>query len=136
MTMQMLNAMPRIAAAAVMTVLFAMPTAAAHAQDKVYGLSEVTTQPRLAAPSQALRVIQASYPFDLKSKGITGEVELAFVVSTTGKVESGSVEITDSTNPALGEAAKGAVEKLEFTPAKVGNNTVRSKVVLPIAYRP
>jgi TonB family protein len=132
----MVTRLSRVAPVAVLAVLLALPAVRAEAQEKVYELKDVTTQPRLAQPSYALRAITASYPSDLKSKGISGEVELTFVVSTTGKVEPGSVEVTDASVPALGEAAKGVVEKLEFSPAKVGNNAVRSKVILPIAYRP
>ncbi len=122
--------------AAAITVLLALPTRAAHAQDKVYALAEVSTQPRLAAPSQALRLIQNSYPADLRNKGVSGEVEIEFVVNTNGKVDPSSVQVVDATVPQLGEAAKSVVKDLEFTPAKVGGQTVRAKVVLPIAYRP
>lgn len=117
-------------------VVLALPTARASAQDKVYSLAEVNTPPKLAAPSQAMRVIQSSYPADLRNKGVAGEVEVQFVVAPTGKVEAGSVEVIDASVPQLGDAAKGAVEKLEFTPAKVNNAAVRARVVLPIAYRP
>ncbi len=125
-----------VAAAAAVTALLALPTRVAGAQDKVYPLNEVSTQPRLAAPSTALRLIQNSYPTELRRSGVAGEVEIQFVVNTNGKVDPSSVEVVDATVPALGEAAKAVVKDLEFTPAKVGNTTVRARVVLPIAYRP
>jgi TonB family protein len=117
-------------------LLLAVPAASAAAQDKVYTLAEVNTPPKLAAPSAAMRAIQSSYPSHLKSNGVAGEVEVQFVVAPTGKVESGSVEVLDASSAEFGPAAKTAVEKLEFTPAKVGNAAVRARVVLPISYRP
>lgn len=130
----MMSRFPRVLP--LLAVVLAVPTARASAQDKVYSLAEVNTPPKLAAPSQAMRVIQSSYPAELKSRGVAGEVELQFVVAPSGKVEAGSVEVIDASVPQLGDAAKGAVEKLEFTPAKVNNAPVRARVVLPIAYRP
>jgi TonB family protein len=122
--------------APLLAVLLAVPAASAAAQDKVYALNEVNTPPKLAAPSAAMRVIQSTYPSNLKASGVAGEVEVQFVVAPTGKVEAGSVEVLDASVPEFGNAAKTAVEKLEFTPAKVGNAAVRARVVLPIAYRP
>lgn len=123
-------------AAPLFAVLLAVPAASAAAQDKVYTLSEVNTPPKLAAPAAAMRAIQSSYPSNLKATGVAGEVEVQFVVGPSGKVETGSVEVLDASVPEFGTAAKTAVEKLEFTPAKVGNAAVRARVVLPIAYRP
>jgi TonB family protein len=122
--------------ATLLAVLLTVPAVSAEAQDKVYSLSEVSSPPKLAAPSAALRVIQSSYPSALRARGVAGEVELQFVVLPTGKVEAGSVEVLDASVPEFADAAKGAVEKLEFVPAKVGANPVRTRVVLPIAYRP
>jgi protein TonB len=84
----------------------------------------------------AARIIQDSYPAELKSRGVGGMVELQFIVDAKGKVDPASVEVVDATQTALGEAAKKVVTKLGFNPAKVNGTPVRVKVTLPIIYKP
>ncbi|WP_396215755.1 energy transducer TonB [Gemmatimonas sp.] len=109
----------------------------AHAQDdKVYAMADVQAPPKLASTVVAARIIQESYPAELKSRGVGGMVELQFVVDARGKVDPSSVEVVDATQTALGEAAKRVVTKLDFNPAKVNGTPVRVKVTLPIIYKP
>lgn len=109
----------------------------AVAQDsKIYAMSEVQSQPKLSSTIVAARLISESYPADLKSRGVGGLVELQFVVDEKGKVEAGSVEVVESTQTALGEAAKKVVARLDFSPGKLNGTGVRTKVVLPIVYKP
>lgn len=109
----------------------------AQAQDdKVYPIAEVTNPPKLSSTTMAARLIQESYPADLKSRGVGGMVELQFVVDSKGKVDPASVEVVDATQTALGEAAKRVVPKLDFTPGKLNGAAVKTKVVLPIIYKP
>lgn len=123
---------------AIATLFLAGPLVrAAEAQDdKVYPISEVTNPPKLSSTSMAARLIQESYPADLKNRGVGGMVELQFIVDSKGKVDPGSVEVVDATQTALGEAAKKVVSKLDFNPGKVNGAAVKTKVVLPIIYKP
>ncbi|MBA3918090.1 MAG: hypothetical protein C0516_05845 [Gemmatimonas sp.] len=122
----------------VATLLLAGPLAstAAAQDDKVYPMSELTNPPKLSSTTLAARLIQESYPADLKSRGVGGMVELQFVVDSKGKVEPASVQVVDATQTALGEAAKKVVAKLEFNPGKLNGSAVKTKVVLPIIYKP
>jgi protein TonB len=122
---------------AIAALLLAGPLAgtAAAQDDKVYPISEVTNPPKLASSTNAARLIQESYPADLKSRGVGGMVELQFVVDSKGKVDPASVEVVDATQTALGEAAKKVVAKLDFNPGKVNGAAVKTKVVLPIIYK-
>jgi periplasmic protein TonB len=109
----------------------------AQAQDdKVYAIAEVQSPPKLASAAVAARLIQESYPADLKSRGVGGMVELQFIVDSKGKVDPASVEVVDATQTALGEAAKKVVSRLDFSPGKVNGAGVKTKVVLPIIYKP
>jgi protein TonB len=128
----------RLVALPVVAFLFAGPfvRSAAAQDDKVYPIAEVTNPPKLASASLAARLIQESYPADLKSRGVGGMVELQFVVDSKGKVDPGSVEVVDATQTALGEAAKRVVSKLDFSPGKLNGAAVKTKVVLPIIYKP
>jgi periplasmic protein TonB len=44
--------------------------------------------------------------------------------------------VLDATHSQLGEAAKKVAPRLEFQPGKAGGAAVKSKVVLPIIYKP
>ncbi|MBP6774370.1 MAG: energy transducer TonB, partial [Gemmatimonadaceae bacterium] len=57
-------------------------------------------------------------------------------VDAKGKVEGGRIEVVDATQTALGEAAKKVVSRIDFSPGKVNGAGVRTKVVLPIIYKP
>ena len=109
-----------------------------QAQDdsKTYAMTEVQTPPKLSSTAMAARLIQASYPTELKNRGVGGMVELQFVVDAKGKVDPASIEVIDATQTALGEAAKKVASRLDFSPGKVNGTGVRTKVVLPIIYRP
>jgi len=123
---------------AIAVALCAGPFASvAQAQDeKVYAMSDVQAPPKLSSTAVAARIIQDSYPAELKSRGVGGMVELQFIVDAKGKVDPASVEVVDATQTALGEAAKKVVTKLGFNPAKVNGTPVRVKVTLPIIYKP
>lgn len=128
----------RLMVPAAFAVLAVGPLAAtAQAQDdKVYAIAEVQTPPKLTSSVLAAKLIQESYPAELKSRGVGGMVELQFVVDSKGKVDPASVEVVDATQTALGEAAKKVVARLDFSPGKVNGAGVRTKVVLPIIYKP
>lgn len=111
-------------------------TEARAQDDKIYAISEVQNPPKLTSNALAAKLIQESYPADLKSRGVGGMVEIQFVVDSKGKVDPSSVEILDATQTALGEAAKKVVSRLDFSPGKVNGAGVKTKVVLPIIYKP
>ncbi len=122
---------------AIAALLLAIPSTAAQAQDdKVYAIADVQAPPKLASTATAARLIQDSYPTDLRTRGVGGMVELQFVVDAKGKVDPSSVEVVDATQTALGEAARKVVTKLDFNPAKVNGTPVKVKVTLPIIYKP
>jgi protein TonB len=128
---------PAVAVAVLAAALAFGPGAStAQAQDKVYALAELETPPRLRSTAEAGRLISESYPEDLKRRGVGGMVEVQFIVDASGKVQPGSVEILDATNTQLGEAAKKVAERLAFQPGKAGGAAVKSKVVLPVVYKP
>ncbi len=128
----------RLLVPTVAALLFAGPFAgsAAAQDDKVYPINELSNPPKLTSTALAARLIQESYPADLKSRGVGGMVELQFIVDAKGKVDPASVEVVDATQTALGEAARKVVSRLDFSPGKLNGAAVRTKVVLPIIYKP
>ena len=125
-----------LAATAAAAIVLAAP-AAARAQDvtRTYTFAEVETKPALASVVNFQRVVAEGYPEELRRRRMGGIAEIAFVVDANGRVEPGSVEVVDATQPAFGEAAKLALLQTGFKPGKVSGNPVRVKVSLPIVYR-
>jgi protein TonB len=125
--------------AAVLTLVlgFAGPLApsALGQDDKVYNIPELSNPPKIASSAAAAKIIQDSYPEDLRRRKVGGLVELQFVVDADGNVMPGTVEVMDATQTALGEAAKKIATRLTFEPGKLNGTKVKSKVVLPIVYK-
>ena len=109
--------------------------AAAQDASKVYELNEVTSMPKLASSSETMRLINNAYPEQLRRSGIGGTVQMEFVVNANGKVDVSTIEVAASV-PALGDAAKSVAGKLEFQPATVKGTPVKSRVVLPLLFKP
>lgn len=115
--------------------LVAILPSLASAQDKVHDATELTVRPKIASMSRTAQLVKQSYPARLKSAGVDGTVQVQFVVGPDGKVEASSVEILAASVPALGDAARTVVAKLEFQPGLVNDAPVRARVLLPIVYK-
>lgn len=107
----------------------------AAAQEAVYAAEELTERPQLASPGKAALLISQAYPQSLRDAGVTGTVQITFVVDAAGKVEPESVRVVMATAPALGDVAKKLAPKLEFKPGKKAAQAVRSQVILPVVFR-
>lgn len=72
----------RVCVPAVLTLmaLGATSTTAQAQDDKIYAIADVQNPPKLSSSALAAKLIQESYPADLKSRGVGGMVELQFVV--------------------------------------------------------
>jgi len=64
----------------------------------------------------------------LQSAGITGRVEMQWVVDTTGHAEPASFKILKSTHQAFEEPAREAIMKAVYKPAKFHGRPVRQLV--------
>lgn len=125
-----------LVATALAAIALGSPTAAS-AQDasRTYSFAEVETKPSLASLVNFQRLVLEGYPEDMRRRRMGGIAEIAFVVDANGKVEPGSVEIVDASQPSFGEAAKLALMQTGFKPGRVSGSPVRVKVSLPIVYR-
>jgi protein TonB len=130
---------PRLAArciAFLFLILAAPALATAQAEGEVYGADEVTTPPKLVSMTRTAALVKGSYPAALRSAGVTGTVQLVLVIGADGKVEPGSVQVLAASVATLGEAAKKVAPQIEFTPARMQDRAVRTRVILPIVYKP
>jgi protein TonB len=108
----------------------------ASAQQDVYGPSDLTTAPKLVSAAATARLIARSYPEGMRRQSQGGEVKMEFVIGKDGRVEPSTISVLESSAPALGNAAKSVVEKMEFVPGKKDGQPVRARVQLPIVYKP
>lgn len=115
--------------ACVALALVAGPAGAAHAQNTVYTVDEITQQPRLVSATHTADVLRSA------SNGQAGTVRLEFVVGTNGRVEPGTVRVVHSTNERLNGSAERAVLRIEFRPGEKDGKAVRTQVVLPLAFQ-
>lgn len=107
---------------------------AAAAQDKIYDPGNLSTMPNFANKKKAARKIQESYPPKLKNAGVSGKVQLQFVVKADGAVDPGSVQVLASDVSALAKAAKKVIKKIQFDPGQADGSAVATRVVFPISY--
>jgi len=76
-------------------------------------------------PAEVLSEPPPTYPRELASVGLAGRVALEFVIDTSGKVESGSVKVLESSHHAFEDAAVLATAGFRFRPARVNAHPVR-----------
>ena len=69
------------------------------------------------------------YPEALRAAGIEETLNASFVVDTSGRVESGSLEIPDAKHAAFIAAVREALAKARFRPAESHGRRVRQRVV-------
>jgi protein TonB len=75
-----------------------------------------------------------TYPEQLRSANVEGEVLAQFVVDTTGRYESGTFKVLKSTNEQFTNAVKNALPRMKFYPAEVGGRKVKQLVQQPFTF--
>jgi protein TonB len=75
-----------------------------------------------------------TYPEQLRSAAVEGEVLAQFVVDTTGRYEPGTFKVLKSTNEQFTNAVKNALPRIKFYPAEVGGRKVKQLVQQPFTF--
>ena len=96
---------------------------------------EVFLEAQLDDPVQVISQPTPRYPPVLASAGITGRVEMQFIVDTTGHVEAPSFKILKTSHPAFAEPAREAILKSVFKPARFKGRPVRQLVQQAVAFK-
>lgn len=96
---------------------------------------QVYTQAELDDPVQAINQPQPRYPPVMQSAGISGTVDVQFIVDTTGHVENNSLKILNSSHKAFEEPAKEAIVKSVFRPARFKGTPVRQLVQQRLSFK-
>jgi periplasmic protein TonB len=96
---------------------------------------EVFLEAQLDDPVQVISQPTPRYPPVLASTGITGRVEMQFIVDTTGHVEASSFKIMKTSHPAFAEPAREAILKSVFKPARFKGRPVRQLVQQAVSFK-
>ena len=73
-----------------------------------------------------------TYPRELRSAGVGGEVIIDFIVTTHGDV--GEAKVVSSTEPGLNEAALACISQWKFKPAMKDGKPVESRMKIPLVF--
>jgi Gram-negative bacterial TonB protein C-terminal len=68
------------------------------------------------------------YPRDLLAIGAEGEVNTMYVVDTTGRVDTTTIQVLESDDPRFTESVRTALGGMRFRPARRGGKPVRQLV--------
>ena len=97
--------------------------------DPVPGAQEVDE------PAAAIRQPAPRYPAALRVAQVEGRVLLEFVIDTTGRVESGSLRVIESTHHGFEASARETLERSLFRPARLAGRPVRQRTLQAVAFR-
>lgn len=75
------------------------------------------------------------YPKALIDQGIEGTVLIRFVVDSTGRVASETIQIVRSDHPGFVVAVREALPRMKYRPALLGGRPVNQLVEQPFAFR-
>ena len=93
-----------------------------------YGLGQVDRQP------SAVTRPAPTYPYEARSRGIEGEVQVSFTVTDRGEVED--VRILRASPPDIfREAVKRGVSRWQFEPATKGGRPVAVRVTTTVRFK-
>lgn len=93
---------------------------------KIFDISQLDQIPVARVQQQPI------YPYDMRRNGITGKVDVGFIVTTTGDVVDAYV--IDSTNRAFEQPSLQAVSHWKFTPGRRGGKPVNTRMSVPILF--
>ncbi|HEV7586856.1 MAG TPA: energy transducer TonB [Longimicrobium sp.] len=126
---------PRLRSAArivlVAAALLAAGSATARAQAERLGPD---TQPVLLNRRELPRLTTRAYPAALRQRRLAGAAALRMKVLPDGTVDSMTISITSTTEPAFGPAAVEVVRQLRFRPATIEGIPVAVWVDFPVAF--
>ena len=81
---------------------------------------------RVDVPARALAGARAQYPRTLRDAGITGIVELQFIVGADGRIDRSSVSVVFESHPDFTASVREAMAEMRFLPAQIGDCATRS----------
>jgi periplasmic protein TonB len=102
----------------------------------VYDVSAVEERPELRNRAAVVSALQRNYPPLLRDAGMGGTVQVQLVVNEDGTPDMSTVEIISTDHEQFADAARRVVERMRFRPAKVNNQAVKVKILIPVTFAP
>ena len=100
----------------------------------VYELSAVEELPQPLNGSELLRELQRMYPPHLSDAGVTGVVDVRFMILQDGRIAPGSITVIRSSHEQFESPELTYLPLLHFRPARVNGRPVKVWVVQPIQF--
>jgi protein TonB len=94
----------------------------------------VFTTAELADPAQIISQPAPTYPRLLQEAGISGMVELQFIIDTLGRVEPASVKVLTATHDPFAESAMKAILDSRFRPGRQRGEPIRQLVMQRVRF--
>lgn len=106
------------------------PAIALESPDSVYSILDVEESATRSEGSAA-----PAYPLQLMKEGKEGGVFIRFVVDSTGRADSSTIEIVRASHPLFALSVRQAVPQMMFSPASMGGRHVRQAVEQNFEFR-
>lgn len=103
--------------------------------DFAYEVAVLDSPPSLQNVAAVQRAMQNAYPRILLDAGISGSVDVEFVVEADGTVDMGTVKIRSASNDRFVDASRTVIERFRYTPGKYKGQPVRVLVTMPIRWQ-
>lgn len=87
------------------------------------------------APIVLSTKVTPRYPDILRASGVEGEVVAEFVVDTLGRADLSSFHTLRETHSLFTAAVKAALSQMRFTPARMGEHKVQTRVQMPFSFK-
>ncbi len=110
----------------VVTIPAVRPSGFGRGLGKIFDISQLDQVPVPRVQQQPI------YPYEMRRNGITGKVDVGFIVTTTGDVVDAYV--IDSTNRAFEAPSLQAVSRWKFAPGRRGGRAVNTRMSVPIIF--
>jgi outer membrane biosynthesis protein TonB len=104
-----------------------------------FGNREHAGQPQISPegidqPAGVIYCPEPRYPGVLAEFGFDGDVDLQFVIDTSGRAELDDLVVTAASHPGFVEPARRAIAKCRYRPARKGGRAVRFLVRQRVRY--
>lgn len=98
-------------------------------------LADVEDPPRLVNYWAVQQALAREYTPEQRAAGVSGQAQLRFRVMEDGALDTASIQVLQSSDPAIEASAVRVVRMMRFVPGRVGGRAVRTIVVQPLGFQ-
>lgn len=101
---------------------------------EVVDVEDVEVLPRLLNAGEIQAAMVSLYPDRLRDDGVTGKVDVRFVIDARGRVDLGSISVVRIAHEGFREATVVLTGRMRFSPARIDGKPVPVLVQMPIGW--